>query len=457
MNLKKSIFMPKNRRGLSSVVGALFFTVLMIAGFSVLSLALDAQTDIVTTQRIVSDIEIKKQQEQFGILASSDGNDFLNLSINNQGQNPVEISSIWITNKTLPDQPATRYDVNYDDAFIPSGFTIDVVSSQTLQMIPDTYDIKVISSLGTIKQFEFDNNGGGSSGLRVEMITDPPDVIIGQNVTIAMIVTNTGSETITNVYPDPLDVAGPVGTSNTTSSHTPTSVAALNGGASVMFTWDSQVSGDSDDQLTFTSKARGDGAISNSISDISILRNAAGSNPFGGPGEIVGNVIMEFSSFQFCEPAVQDCRSDSPDWTTAWDVNTNTEYLWRVNVANIGPEDILMEQSTSFLMLHAQTAGGGNMPRVFFIKAPSTTINEDPGAFVNYSQSILKDGTPVMLYFGVTSEGGTSLNNSHTSEGINAAFMLIFGHQDLDESGTLTVGDIPYSQNLAYQGLRLSD
>ena len=53
----KLYFLPRKRRGLSSVVGALFFTVLMIAGFSVLSLALDAQTDIVTTQRIVSDIE----------------------------------------------------------------------------------------------------------------------------------------------------------------------------------------------------------------------------------------------------------------------------------------------------------------------------------------------------------------------------------------------------------------
>ncbi len=91
----------------------------MVAGFSVLSLALDAQTDIVTTQRIVSDIEIKKQQEQFGILASTDGNNLLNVGINNQCQNPVEISSIWITNKTLPDQPTTRWNVNYDDELLP--------------------------------------------------------------------------------------------------------------------------------------------------------------------------------------------------------------------------------------------------------------------------------------------------------------------------------------------------
>jgi len=210
----------------------------MIAGFSVLSLALDAQTDIVTTQRIVSDIEIKKQQEQFGILASTDGNDILNISINNQGQNPVEISSIWITNKTLPDQPATRYTINYDDAFVPSGFTSDVLSTQSLEMIPDTYDIKVISAFGTIKTIEFALGVVGSSGLRAELITDPPDVIIGQNVTIAMMVTNTGSEIINNVQPDPLIFAGTgTGSVMASSSHTPASVN-LNSGASVMFSWD---------------------------------------------------------------------------------------------------------------------------------------------------------------------------------------------------------------------------
>jgi len=148
--------MPKNRRGLSSVVGALFFTILMVSGFSVLSLALDAQTDIVTTQRMISDIEIKKQQEQFGVLASVDGNDILNVSIQNQGQYPVEISSMWIINKTLSDQPVKRYAVNYDDAYVPSGFTNNVLSSQILQMIPDTYDIKIISAFGSIKTVELD-------------------------------------------------------------------------------------------------------------------------------------------------------------------------------------------------------------------------------------------------------------------------------------------------------------
>ena len=93
----------------------------MVAGFSVLSLALDAQTDIVTTQRIISDVELKKQQERFGIAVSTDSDNQLDISVTNFGQNPVEISSFWVINKTLSTQPAKRYSVNYDDSFITGG------------------------------------------------------------------------------------------------------------------------------------------------------------------------------------------------------------------------------------------------------------------------------------------------------------------------------------------------
>ena len=53
--MKFNVIFSSSRRGVSSIVGALLFTVLMIGAFSVLSLALDVQTDIVSTQRIVSD------------------------------------------------------------------------------------------------------------------------------------------------------------------------------------------------------------------------------------------------------------------------------------------------------------------------------------------------------------------------------------------------------------------
>ena len=359
MIFKNISFQPQNRRGLSSVVGALFFTVLMIAGFSVLSLALDAQTDIVTTQRIVSDGEIKKQQEQFGVLISTDEDDFLNVSIDNQGQNPVEISSIWITNKTLPNQPATRYDVNYIDAFVPSGFISNVVSTQFLQMVPDVYDIKVISSFGTIKVTEFALGVVGSSGLRAELITDPPDVIIGQNVTIAMLVTNTGTEIINNVQPDPLTFT-PTGTGVilASSTHTPTSVN-LDRGASVMFSWDYQVTGGSGDQLSFSSIARGDGGLTSSmVSDISVLRLPTDGGTGGTNPDIVNDDLLARPQLFFVIPSSQGKSSDP-------------EATWGINVVN----PINADMEVSKLVITAFAPGAQNNDKLFDRGGGSCSFN----------------------------------------------------------------------------------
>ena len=353
MIFKNSIFYPQNRRGLSSVVGALFFTVLMIAGFSVLSLALDAQTDIVTTQRIVSDIEIKKQQEQFGLIVSTDANNFLNIGVNNFGQNPVEISSIWITNKTLPNQPVSRYDVTYDDAFIPSGFTSNVVENQILQITPDTYDIKVISSFGTIKVTELTVGAGpSSSGLRAELVTDPPDVIIGQNVTIAMVVTNTGNSLIENVEPDSLSFVGTgTGSVVASSSHTPSSVD-LDSGASVMFTWDYQVTGDSSDLLTFSAVARGDDVIpddvsSNVVSDVSILRLPTDGGSNENDPDIINEELLARPKLFLTIPSPQG--------------DSGEKALWGVNIAN--PVNAPMEVTK--LSLTAFSPGANNNDKLF--------------------------------------------------------------------------------------------
>ncbi len=331
----------------------------MVAGFSVLSLALDAQTDIVTTQRIVSDIEIKKQQEQFGVLASTDGNGILNVGVNNLGQNPVEISSIWITNKTLSDQPVTRYNVNYDDAFIPSGFTNNVLSTQSLEMIPDTYAIKVISTFGTIKIIELVvGPGSTSTGLRAELITIPPDVIINHTVTIAMIVTNTGEGIIQNVEPDPLSVAG-TGSVVTTSPHTPSSVN-LDRGESVMFSWDYEVTGDSGDNLIFSTIARGDfvdpdDVYTNVVSDESILREptdggtGVGGDTGGGTDpDIVNDELLARPQLFFIIPSSQGKSTDA-------------EAMWGINVVN--PINAPMEVSK--LVITAFAPGANNNDKLF--------------------------------------------------------------------------------------------
>ncbi|MBI5860191.1 MAG: hypothetical protein HZB73_05875 [Nitrosarchaeum sp.] len=349
MNLS---FTPDSRRGISSVVGALIFTVLMIAGFSAMSLALDSQTDIVNTQRVVTDTELKKQQEQFGIAAFTDANNILNVSVDNKGQNPVEISRIWITNKTLATQPAKPFSVNSNDAFIPTGFTSNVLSNQPLYMMPDTYDIKVISTLGTVRIAELTVGSGSSSGgLRSELITDPPDVIIGQNVTIAMVVTNTGSSTIQNVAPGSLTVI-PSAAIVASSSPIPASVD-LTPGESVLFSWDYMISGTSGIDVTFSSYASGtdieDSTVvtSNVVSDVSTLRLPTDGSTGGTNPNIVNEELLARPKLFLMIPSPQG--------------DADQKALWGLNVAN--PVNAPMKVSK--LSITAFAPGANNNDKIF--------------------------------------------------------------------------------------------
>jgi hypothetical protein len=347
-------------------VGALFFTVLMIAGFSVLSLALDAQTDIVTTQRIISDIEIKKQQEQFAVFASVDENNLLSMNVKNQGQNPVEISSVWIVNKTLANQPVTRFDVNYDDAFIPSGFTNNVISGQTLEMIPDTYDIKIISSLGTMKIDEIVVGLGASIGdLRAELITDPPDVVLGKNVTVAMVVTNTGDAEIKNVHPIMQSVNGSGFLISPSPSPTPSSVN-LEPAESVMFSWDYQVDGVSGNDMVFSALAKGDfkliDDVSSNVASDSILLREAGEGGSGGEVVISNELFGKPQIFMVMPNAVGDENSFEID-----------RPIWGVNVAN--PTDQPMFVNKVVIMSFIPRA---NSQDDVFVKNCETISNGGP-------------------------------------------------------------------------------
>jgi hypothetical protein len=106
-------------------------------------------------------------------------------------------------------------------------------------MLPDDYDIKVVSTLGTIEKSEF--NVGGNNYLRATLLTIPPDVKINKNVTLTMHVENIGPIKLLNVKPffnvpnisSPLDPPIPP---------TPTPVD-LDPGESVFFTWQYTVKG----------------------------------------------------------------------------------------------------------------------------------------------------------------------------------------------------------------------
>jgi len=226
----------------------------MTSGFTVYYVALDTQAQMLDVQQIIADTEVAKIQEKFVVAASSSGvNNRLSLQVVNTGNNAVEIADIWIINKTGIEN-ATRYDLDYRDVSIPVGHSGNILSNTPLYLISDIYDIKVISSIGTIQAIEYDVDGG-SNILKAQMIAIPQDVRFGENATIALIVTNTGDFQIDTVTPNDLDV----NPNQCTADPNPIFVGPTNlsPSQSVMFFWDCELVPPIGNVITFTANATG--------------------------------------------------------------------------------------------------------------------------------------------------------------------------------------------------------
>jgi len=275
----------KKRRGLSTIVGALLFLVLMVASFSVLGIALNSQTEVATTSRDIAAIELKKQQEDFTINSIlQESGKFLEINATNRGQNPTEIFTMIMTNKSDIGQPTKTYQIPSDTSYLAPGDDdpTDVVNTLDLNMTlaanpgdPDReYDIKLISSLGTIKKLKLLCNdvdcGGGTTGagiMQIQIFLDGPTGINTKTSTIIMLVTNNGDAKITNVIPDFLDSpdcdnilfsqTGSGTADFTNCNFESTSPVQLVPGQTAFFIWDGTITGQVGDVLTFCNNASG--------------------------------------------------------------------------------------------------------------------------------------------------------------------------------------------------------
>ncbi len=289
MNFKDCQFSPKNRRGLSSVVGALFFVILMVSAFSMLGGVLQNQGDMGQTAKIVANADLKKQQEDFKInIYANPPNQLLSVDVENVGQNHVEIPTLIITNSTDAANgfPTKVYDIPSDTWFVAPDYTQNIVSTTpiTLKLAQNSEDIevyhfKVISSIGTIKTttVSCDNTRCGQVGtggsLEATLFLNGPNGINNKTSTVVMFVSNTADVTLTDVQPtegftapmcdDLWTFDNSSATENLFAEDVvscdafPSSSITLDPHTSTMFKWDATISGDVGSVFTFCGAVSG--------------------------------------------------------------------------------------------------------------------------------------------------------------------------------------------------------
>jgi hypothetical protein len=340
----------------------------MVATFAVLGVALDSQTEIVDTGRIVADTGLKKQQENFVINTIVQlPSESLQVNVTNLGPNPAEIFTIVITNSSdvTNGYPTQTVDIPSDTSFLPpnSNIPVDIVKTLNLKMknspSQELYQFKIISSLGTIeKLFLVCQNGtcglgsgGGSSGLFAQFLMDGPNGINTKNSTAVMFVTNTGEVPLTDVAPviscssmwtvDPL--TSPTANINPCDL-SPATIDTLSVGQTVIFKWDGTVSGEIDDVFTFCNQASGTDPDLNTVNsglvcdDLTVIdpNDCGGCGPGGQTFILIDDLLIRPALFMII-PSPWGDPGQSSDGKGVWGVNmvNPTEREMKVNKVTI--------------------------------------------------------------------------------------------------------------------------
>jgi len=439
------------RRGLSTVVGAVFFVVVMSSTISYVTYSMNLIGNLAESITITQVQDQNRQNEEFKISHVHVDNNEFNLTVTNTGTIPINITRMWAQNMTDPLWNQTNHKLN--ELVSPGGSVSNIgVGTGLVALNSESYDLQLVTERGN----SINTKILSVSGQPLEMIlfsnSDSP--LSDQGVTLLYAVKNnlTEGSVMRSLVPQMNITTTGTATATEQGTVTPASVEGLNPGETAFFEWTYEVTGDNTETITFNATV--DGATQgNFVTTTSTIDVAPFVESLSGN---VGVLSMNFTSFEACEPAASDCTSDSTDWARAWLVNTDTAYIWRVNVTNNETEDIILEEYSAILLLRAETGAGGNMARAFFIMKDSTPSVENSGQYqVDYKILPANGTTTTPVYFGTTVAGGGILEKTHVDVAIYAVNMLFFGYEDNDDDGLTSGGDTPYSQNLPFQALRM--
>ncbi len=223
--------LSQRNRGVGSIIGAVFIALILLSGFAFYAVTLDTTQHYNNTISSMSAMDWNRNQEHVVIkqIAITSTNQ-LNVTAENDG--PIQSHLIWlgIFNKTATPQNQTYQALN---EFVRPGETDNIVSNFTVTA-GNMYVIQLVTELGNTVESKFYPANFASCALT--LVTTPPTVYQGNNVTVLFTVTlndtvvdSIQSLTVT-LNATPANLVQLVGNS-------PLSVSGLTRGTSAFFWW----------------------------------------------------------------------------------------------------------------------------------------------------------------------------------------------------------------------------
>jgi hypothetical protein len=252
----------KNRRGLSSIIGGVFFLIIMVTGASYIMYSMN-QLDTFSQAIIAKNQQDRnKQQENFQITSVTLANNKFNVTVQNTGMVPINITRLWAENKTDPTWPISKYTVNQ---IVTPGQTLSKIG-QTLPLYAkptQAYGLTLVTDRGSSQVALV--NSASVKPLMMQLLVLPDTVPSGFDTTVLFTVTNnmTNNGGLSNLQPN-LSVSQPFGATATLIGPAPTAYPFLAQGDTAYFEWVYLISGNTGQKINFTASLQ-NGYLGNSV------------------------------------------------------------------------------------------------------------------------------------------------------------------------------------------------
>src|SRR6185437_14223588 len=242
------------RRGLSSVVGAVFAVIALASTVGYITYSMNVldnyNQSVLARNQQGADI-IKEKFQVSGVTLV---NNKLNITVVNTGSLPVNFTKIWITNKSSTTTAWVKSYTPVNNLAAPGNTLTNIGQSVNTWLNTNyPYHVKLVTSRGNTN--EFDVTSAGNSNLDIRLYALPPTVVSSFSTELVMFVINnsTNGATLTNITPQLIDQGGYANV-DSISGPTPSSYPTLLPGQSAYFKWDLALSGNNGDSRLYVAQ-----------------------------------------------------------------------------------------------------------------------------------------------------------------------------------------------------------
>ena len=263
----------KSRRGLSTIVGIVFFMIVFAATASYVTYSMNYLDKFGETIIEKGQEDRNRDREQFEITRVSRDNNKFNITVQNTGELPINIARLWIQNKTDPSWGTSKFDINKN---VSPSQTLTQIGQDLQLTVLDTqgYDVRLVTERGNAKEFLV--NSVSQEPVYLQLFVLPDNVPSGFNTTLLFVVTNNMSNNgaLTNFVPKL--VATSQGASATLMSGPQLTIhPLLEKGDTAYFQWIYKISGVSGQGVKFEASLE-NGYLANSVSrDVTVIASSA--------------------------------------------------------------------------------------------------------------------------------------------------------------------------------------